>query len=163
ADDRIGQLALWGHLEIVVANGVNQQALVDVARNDRRARVAALADALARIEEEAALDLLRGGGVALVAVLHEYGTDSLLAELDALRIGLFDRWQHCEQGRGGGEAHGVRSSSVACRALRGDGVQEGEGGEGGMGRTGFEPKWMLEDQVPRRQEHVGVCSICHSR
>ncbi len=53
----VGQLALGRHLEEVVPDGVDDQALVDLARHDRRPAVAAAEQALAAVEPQTALEL----------------------------------------------------------------------------------------------------------
>src|SRR5947209_10361960 len=68
-DHAPGQLTLGRHLQLVVAQRLEQQALARVARHDRRPALAPLADAVARIQQQAALDLLRPGRMAAVAVL----------------------------------------------------------------------------------------------
>ena len=58
--------------------------LLAVAGHDGRAVLAALADAVAGVEQEPALDLLRFGRVALVALLHQHRANLLLEERDLL-------------------------------------------------------------------------------
>ena len=86
-DHLVGQLLLGRHLEVVVlvADRLDQQALLEVARHDRGAEVAPLADALPRVEHEVRLDLLGRRGVALVAVLDQHRADLRLEERELLR------------------------------------------------------------------------------
>src|SRR4051794_11361443 len=59
-------------------------ARVRIPLHDRRlARLAALEHSLARVEAQAAFQLLRLGAVALVATVHQDGADSLLEEFGA--------------------------------------------------------------------------------
>ena len=79
-DHRVGQLLLRRHLRVVigVADRRHQQALSRLAGDERRAAVAALPDALARVEQQPALDLLRVRRVALVALVHQHRANALL-------------------------------------------------------------------------------------
>ena len=82
-DDIGGELAAVlgrGHLEIFVgvADGLEEEALLQVAGNDGVAGVAALTRAGAGVEEETALEFLSAGGVAGVAFFHEHGADAFL-------------------------------------------------------------------------------------
>lgn len=84
-DDVGGELAaaFWrGHLEVLVgvADGLEEEALLQVAGDDGMAGVAALARAGAGVEEETALEFLGGGGMAGVAFFHEHGADAALEE-----------------------------------------------------------------------------------
>ena len=76
-DERGGQ-RLFRHAEILVpvADAFDEQAIVGLAGHDRRAGGAALGPAVAEVEAEVALGLLRV--VAFVAMLHEHRTDALL-------------------------------------------------------------------------------------
>ena len=69
-DDRVRELPLGGHPELLVAvaDRADEQALVGLAGHDRRAGVAALAEALAAVETEPAPQLLGGARVALAAL-----------------------------------------------------------------------------------------------
>ena len=66
--------------------GLDEQALVRLAGNDRRAALAPFAKALPRIEPQLALQLLGAGRVALVAIGDQHRADVLLEEVDPLRI-----------------------------------------------------------------------------
>src|SRR5204863_9303594 len=85
-DDRGRQLLLRRHLEVGVdvPDRLEEEALLRVAGDDRRAGVAALEDLLAAVEPEGALQLLRLGAVALVAALDEKGSDLFLEEFEGL-------------------------------------------------------------------------------
>src|SRR6185295_12970250 len=78
------------HLELVVlavADGLDEKAVVGIARKDGgRAGLAALQRPFPGVEPESALDLLRVGAVAAVALVDEDRADLLLEELEALRI-----------------------------------------------------------------------------
>src|SRR6185436_6017207 len=70
--DHLGrELALRRHLEllVLVADRLDEEALVEVARDDGRAGLAALEQALARVDVELALQLLRLRAVAGVAAV----------------------------------------------------------------------------------------------
>jgi hypothetical protein len=62
-------------LVVDVGNGVNEQALLGRAGNDRRARRAALERASRQIESQPTLQLLRGCAVTFIAVLDKNRTD----------------------------------------------------------------------------------------
>ena len=81
-DDRVGELGLRGHPELVVAvaDRPDQQALVRVAGHDRRAGVAPAAEALPAVEQEPAAQLLGGARVALAALRRQHGPDLRLEE-----------------------------------------------------------------------------------
>ena len=87
-DDVVRELLLGWHLEvgIRVAHGLDEAALVRLAEHERHAGLAALERALARVEIEAGLELLRLVGVTLVTPLREHGANLLLEELHARRV-----------------------------------------------------------------------------
>jgi hypothetical protein len=89
------QRFLRRHGEILVQtpHGFDEQTLLRIAGDDGRAAVPARAQALARIQAQAALQLLRLGAVALVAALHEHGADALFEELRSVFIGGSDSRQ----------------------------------------------------------------------
>ena len=63
-DGRVGQLPLGRHLEVaLVASGQDQEALVGLADDDRRAAVAPFEDRRPRVEPEPARLLGRGRGI----------------------------------------------------------------------------------------------------
>ena len=109
-DEVVGKLlvARW-HREIAVgiADGFDEQAFVRLARNDGRAGVAALEPAIACVEREAALDLLRARAVTLVTILHEHRAHFGLEEV-GLRGGQLwgvvgVQWQGGHQQENSGE------------------------------------------------------------
>src|SRR5438046_2780743 len=71
-----------------MADGLDEQARLGVAGDDRGPGLAALADGVARVQAEVALQLFRLGAVAGVAFLHQNGADPLLEELVVGRLGL---------------------------------------------------------------------------
>ena len=84
----VGKLvALRGHLEVrvLVADGVDDEAVLGLARDDRWPRVAAVEHALAGVQHEAALYLVGVAAVAFVATVREHGTDVRLKKLEVLR------------------------------------------------------------------------------
>ena len=86
-DHRLGQLAATllgrhGEVFVGVAHRLDEQALLKIARHHRWSVVAAAPDALAGIEQEAALDLLGLLRVALETLVGEDGTDLLLEEIE---------------------------------------------------------------------------------
>ena len=122
----VAQAALGRHAEILVAitHGLDQAALVEIAGNQRRAAVAAVGPALARVEPQAALGL-RLRAVTLEAMRGEQRADPLLKKLEAGGIG---RRRGCLRGddrRGGGR--GGRGT-VARDATEHDVQREGEFG-----------------------------------
>ena len=76
-------------LGIGVADGLDQERFLEIARNDRRPFVAALEGAVAGIEDEAALRGILAGGVALIASIAEDRAHVLLEELEAF-LGRLD-------------------------------------------------------------------------
>ncbi len=74
------------HVLVLVTDGLDEQAFVRVASDERRAGVATGEDGIAGVQGEAALHL-GGGGVALEAALDEDGADLLLEELEGGCIG----------------------------------------------------------------------------
>ena len=87
-DGLLRKLRLGRHLQVVVVvrNRLNQAAGLRIAGDDRRAGVAALAEALAGVEQQFALGLAGLFAVALVAVLHQQRADVVLEKLDPLRL-----------------------------------------------------------------------------
>src|SRR5262249_18391307 len=85
----VRKFSLRRHLEILIApsNRLDDPTLLGIAGDDRRARVAALEEPFAGVEEEPALELLRALAVALVAALDQTRADALLEEFDLLRGG----------------------------------------------------------------------------
>ncbi len=83
------------HLQVLglVAHGLDEEALVELARNDGRAAVAALEDSGPAIEQQAALVFLGLAGVALVTLLDQERADLLLEEVPLFRrAGRRGRW-----------------------------------------------------------------------
>ena len=78
-----GLLGRHRELRIGVLDGLDEQRLLEVARDDGRAFVAALVGAVAGVEDEAALRGILLGGVALVAAIDEDRADVLLEELES--------------------------------------------------------------------------------
>ena len=74
------------HLELLVPmpDALDEQRVVGFAGHDGRTGFAALGPAVARVEAQAALGLLRAGAVALVAMLGEQRPNAFLEECDAL-------------------------------------------------------------------------------
>ena len=106
AGDRISQgdliiaqlFAFRRHLQILVAiaDGGEQEALLSIARDERRSVVAARQRAVERVEHEPALDLVRRMAVTLVAMLLKQGLDVLRKKIRALRWHLgkaANQWQ----------------------------------------------------------------------
>jgi len=88
-DDRVRQFPLGRHLlELgIVPDRPEQQAFLEIARNDRRSTVAARADTGARIELQSALELAflgRLGRVALVTVFDQHWANLRLEEVSSL-------------------------------------------------------------------------------
>ncbi len=80
----VRQFAVLGHFQVVVdlTDGQDQAALVGLARDDCRARVAAAQEGLARIQPQFGPLLL--GTVALMALLAEHRADVGLEETHLL-------------------------------------------------------------------------------
>jgi hypothetical protein len=93
------------HLQVFigVTDGLDEQAVVGVSRDDGGAGVAAKQDAVARIEQELALDPVGLVTVALVAVLAQKRADPLFEELEVRRG---------EGGDRGGSAKGERREQI---------------------------------------------------
>jgi hypothetical protein len=83
-------LALGRHFEIriVVADGLDEEALVGLARDERRAGVAALQHRVARVELQAAFEFLRLRAVAGVAGPGEHGANLGLEKFQADGVGV---------------------------------------------------------------------------
>ena len=88
ANDGLGELRLRRHLEVLVAQRREEEALLGLAGDECRPRVAAVHPAFSAVEEQATLDSLRVRRVALVAVLDEDGADLPFEELNIGRIGM---------------------------------------------------------------------------
>ena len=85
----VGELALGRHFEFaIVVNGLDQPAFTGIARDDYRAGVTAIEDALFGIEKKAALEVAGIGGVTLVTVVRQHRPDVFLEKLDAFRVGV---------------------------------------------------------------------------
>ena len=76
------------HVFIGVTDRLDQKAFLRIARDNRRARIAALQHFVARVEQQPAFDLFGVLAVALVAMLDEEGPDFLLKKLDACTVGF---------------------------------------------------------------------------
>src|SRR5688500_13826788 len=102
----VGQLAARRHLQLRVADRLKEQALRGVAWNQSGAAVAAGAERVAGVEPQAAFDLVRLFGMALVAVLDQHRADLLLEEVDLLarRFGSVGRGGQ-KQPQSEGEQH----------------------------------------------------------
>ena len=83
---QLGSILGHGEVFVLVANGLDEQALCRIARHDGRSAVASGLPAWARVEQQAAFGF-RGLAVAFVAVLREHGTDLRFEELDLIRRG----------------------------------------------------------------------------
>ena len=81
----IRQLAIGRHLERIVAQRAQQQALVDIVRHDGRAGFAAAPDARSCIEQQAPTNILRIGRVASITMLNENRPNLGLEECELLR------------------------------------------------------------------------------
>ena len=81
SNHRRRQHLLGRHLEVIMLQSGNQQAFFQIARHDRVSRFAALADSLARIEQQSTLHLFAAGRVTLVTVLHQYRADFFLKKI----------------------------------------------------------------------------------
>ena len=133
-DLRIGEFGTRlarGHRELGIGlmDRHDKQRLLEVARHDGRALVAAGEQARAGIHDEAALGDALLLGVALVAALGEDRADVLLEELEAGRIHLgFGRGVGGARGGGdpGGEDEGQEAEQVG-RALHGWSDGKGKG------------------------------------
>ena len=79
------ELAVGGHLEPLVVDRLDDQALLGLAGHDRRSRLAPFEDRLQRVEPQAPFLLLVA--VARVAVLGQQRPDVLLEELLAGGLG----------------------------------------------------------------------------
>ncbi len=111
-------VALGRHLEVVVpvADRVDDEAVGGLSRRDRRPRVAAVEHPLARVQHEAALDLVGQAAVALVAAVGEDRPDPRLEELEVTGGDRRRRRRHGRRRRGrdvrgkgrreGGQRHG---------------------------------------------------------
>jgi hypothetical protein len=152
-DVAVGELlALGGHLEVAgLLDGLDEEALVGIARGDGRAVVAPLEQGCVGVEAETA-GLL--GGVAAVAALREDRANLLGEELDVVLGAGFGTGGRagggCSAGRDGGrgsEGGGLVLSLVLGFILSADGRQPGrrQGGDGGEGTegeiTGRSRKW----------------------
>lgn len=86
-----GELFLGRHEAVldVPADGLDDEAVLEVAGGDAVPGRAAHADAVARVEQQAAFDFLGLGGVALVAFRHQHGSDLFLEERELVRGKLF--------------------------------------------------------------------------
>ena len=73
--DRCGQARFRRHLEVLVAQRLDEEALVGTAGDQCGAGFAAGEEAVAGVEEEAAADFFRVGGMARIAVLDQDGAD----------------------------------------------------------------------------------------
>ena len=101
-------LVLRRHLEsaVAIADGADERAGIRIAGDDGGAGIAALEQAVARIEAQAALDAPALGGMALVAILHQHGPDFLLEEIRLLLR---------ELGRGrGAQTGGEEQQQTGC-------------------------------------------------
>ena len=81
--DDLGRELLLGRHELVLllaANRRDEQAALEIARLDGVASRAAHPDALARVQQQTAFDLLRLGGMALIALGHQHGANLPLEE-----------------------------------------------------------------------------------
>ena len=100
-DFRFAEFLLRRHLEVFVrpAHRLHEQALLLVAGDDRRSRVAALEQAGASVEQQAALHLVRTDAVALVAEIREHGAYALFKKVQARRR-RFGSVHQCARQRG---------------------------------------------------------------
>ena len=113
SDEIVGELLVARrHREVAVgvADGFDEQAFVRLAGDDGGAGVAALHPTVARVEREAAFDLLRARAVALVTILDQDRTDLGLEEV-GLRGGELRRFGS----GGGGNARRPMSNDAAER------------------------------------------------
>ena len=86
SDDRGLKLPLGRHLELLVAQGPDQEARIRVPGNDRRTALASGKQTLAAVEQELASYLLRSLRMTFVAALDEHRPDLLLKEVDVFDI-----------------------------------------------------------------------------
>src|SRR5262249_11522950 len=70
---------------VLMTQRLDQEALVRLAGHDDRSRVAAGAEAFARVQAEATLGFLGLGRVTGIALGHQHGADSLLKEGKLIR------------------------------------------------------------------------------
>src|SRR5437588_10292152 len=68
-----------------MADSLDEEALLGLAGDDRRAGIAAPPHTLARVETQTTLDALRRGRMTSVAMPDQDRTDALFEELDARR------------------------------------------------------------------------------
>ena len=80
------QLPIGRHLNVAVADGIDDEALLEIAGNDRRAGVAPFEHRLAGIEPQ--LGELLDRAVALEAVFDEERADAGFKELDTCGLGI---------------------------------------------------------------------------
>ena len=111
---RIGKLSLGRHFHFLVADRLDQQALVRIARDDRRTVVAAHLPALLAVQHQPALNRFGVFRMALVAMLHQQRADFRLEELQML-AGQLLSGENCgrkqsgdKQGKTGGSRHARR-------------------------------------------------------
>ena len=74
-DHPVGQSHVRWHLQTVVAEGLEDQTLVDVARHDGWTGFTSTPDPVPRVECQAPFDFVRSRRVALVAVVDENRSD----------------------------------------------------------------------------------------
>lgn len=74
-DHPVGQSHVRWHLQTVVAEGLEDQTLVDVARHDGWTGFTSTPDPIPRVECQAPFDFVRSRRVALVAVVDENRSD----------------------------------------------------------------------------------------
>ena len=79
-DRALGQFPTGWHLIRFVADGLDDQTLIDLARNQRGARIATLQKPLGTIQGQPTLESFRLRGVAFVAMLDENRSDFRLKE-----------------------------------------------------------------------------------
>ena len=85
-NDGFGEGLLGRHLEIVlVAQGVEEEALLRFTRHDGTARFAAFPQSGRGVEEQFSPDFFRADRVAFVALRDEDGTDLFLEKLALFR------------------------------------------------------------------------------
>jgi hypothetical protein len=85
-NDLIGQLPRGGHLQVLVLEGLDEQALSRTARYQGRPAAAPPAQAVAAIQTQVSLHPSRLGRVAGVAVLDQHRPNLRLEEVDAARV-----------------------------------------------------------------------------
>ena len=88
-DDVRGQLLVRRHRNVLarVAQRLNEQARVGIARREGGTGETALLHARARVEQQAALQFFGRGAVTLVTILGQHRTDLALEKRDLLRSG----------------------------------------------------------------------------